>query len=50
MTRRAPIDWSTLPVEQRQRLIVLLSQLVEHRLGVAGAGAENADEHLPLAG
>ena len=32
MSRKAAIDWSTLPLEQRQRLIALLSQLVEHQL------------------
>ncbi|WP_242467773.1 hypothetical protein [Thiocapsa imhoffii] len=32
MTRKAPIHWSTLPPRQRERLIALLSRLVEHRL------------------
>jgi hypothetical protein len=50
MTRKAPIDWSTLPPRQRERLIVLLSRLVEHRLNAAGTAEENADEHRPLAG
>ena len=46
---RTVIDWSTLPVEQLQRLIVLLSLLVENQLSVAAAGEENADEYRPLA-
>ncbi|WP_213462713.1 recombinase family protein [Thiocapsa sp.] len=47
MTRKAPIHWSTLPPRQRERLIVLLSRLVEHRLSAVGTAEENADEHRP---
>jgi hypothetical protein len=49
MIRQAPIEWSKLPHAQRQRLIVLLGQLVEQQLATAGMGEERADERLPLA-
>ena len=39
--------WMRLPVPNRQRLLWLLSQLLEHQLSAAAAQGEDSDESAP---
>jgi hypothetical protein len=39
--------WMRLPTANRQRLLWLLSQLLEHQLSAAGAQGEDRDESAP---
>jgi hypothetical protein len=39
--------WMRLPVPHRQRLLWLLSQLLEHQLSAAAAQEEDSDESAP---
>ena len=42
MKRTPPVDWNQLPSGQRQRLIVLLAELVQRRLDPPPPGEEEA--------
>jgi hypothetical protein len=39
--------WMRLPAANRQRLLWLLSQLLEHQLRAAAAPGEDSDESAP---
>jgi hypothetical protein len=39
--------WMRLPAANRQRLLWLLSQLLEHQLSAAAAQGEGSDESAP---
>ena len=39
--------WMRLPATNRQRLLGLLSQLLEHQLSAAAAQGEDSDESAP---